>query len=104
MTHFNLGDRHALFAGDRGNEPVHLPIELQRLDDVGVKGLQRAAVIVQPDAVGPRDQPVRDHRRQQPREEGVLPVSSPAAHDVVARFELRDHPWDVMRIVLQIAV
>ena len=56
----DLGDRDALLARDRRHETVHLAVQLQRLDDLRAKHLQRAAVVVQPHAGRPRDQPVGD--------------------------------------------
>ena len=60
-------------------------LQLQRLDHLGAKHLQRAAVVVQADAGDEAEQPVGDDRRHVAREEVVLPVLPPAAHDVVRR-------------------
>ncbi len=65
----HLGDLDADLAGDRRQEPVHLAVEPQRLDDFGAEHLQRAAVVVQRHAGRPRDQPVGDHRRHPPGDE-----------------------------------
>ena len=51
-----------------------------------------------------RDQPVGDHRRQAPGEEGVLAVLSPAARDVCPAFERLDEARNIAWIVLQIAI
>ena len=52
------------------------------------------------------DESVRDQRRKPPGEPFVLSIFSPAAYDIVTRcfLELRNQPWDIARIVLQIAV
>ena len=100
-----LDDRDAELARDRRQEPVHLAVQLHRLHDLGAEHLQRAAVVVQLDARRPRDQPVRDHRRQPPVDERVLAVLPPARDDVGRRLlEPIDHGADVARIVLQVAV
>ena len=83
---------------------MHLAVQLQRLDDLGAECLQRAAVVVEVDAGRERNHPVRDHRRQPPREEGILAVLPPPAGDVVAAIERRDERRDVARIVLKVAV
>ena len=99
-----LGNRHAQLAGNRRQEPVHLAVQPQRLDDLRAKHLQRAAVVVQLHARRPRDDPVRHHRRQPARQERVLPVLPPAADDVGALLDQLDQRRDVRGVVLQVAV
>ena len=60
--HLGHGDAHP--GGDRGDEAVHLAVEPQALHDLGADRLQRAAVVVQVHAGGPRDEPVREPRGQ----------------------------------------
>ena len=100
----DLGDGDALLAGNRRQEPVHLTVELQRLDDFGAEHFERAAIIVQVHAGGRRDQPVRNRRGQSPRQECVLPILPPAADNVGATFERVHHCGNVARIVLEVAV
>ncbi len=83
---------------------MHLAIQPQRLHDFGAEGLERTAVVVEMDAGGPRDQAVGQKRRQAPVQPGVLPILSPAAHDVESLIEPRDHRRNVARIVLEVAV
>ena len=105
MVDHHLGDAHALLAGDRRQEPVHLAVEAQRLDDLRAEHLERAAVVVQRDARGHGDQPVGEHRRHAAGEERVLAVLAPAADDVeAARRSSSHHPRDVGGVVLQVAV
>ena len=104
MVHDHFADADANLAGNGWQEPVHLAVQLQRLDDLRAEDLQRAAVVVQTHAGRPGDQAVRHHRRQPPRDERVLPVLAPAADDVLALIDQIDHARQVSRIVLQIAV
>src|SRR2546421_441364 len=66
--------------------------------------LERAAVIVQPDAADEADEAVGDPRRQLAAEFPVHPVLAPAAHHVATGFQVREELLDVRRIVLQISV
>ena len=90
MVDRQLRDPHAFLAGERGQEAMELAVQPQRLDDLRAKDLERAAVVVEPHAGRPRDQPVGDHRRQPASEEAVLPVLAPAADDVEALLDARD--------------
>ncbi len=69
------------------DEPVHLAIEPDLLDDAAAIGLQRAAVIVQLHPHHRRDEPVRRHRSQTPREL-ILARLAPARDDIIALVEL----------------
>ena len=104
MVDDHLGDRDADLAGDRRQEAVHLAVEAQRLDHLGAKHLQRTAVVVQRHAGRPRDQLVGHHARQAAGDERVFAILAPAADDVVALFDQRDHRGNVARIVLEVAV
>ena len=104
MVDDDFGDTHALIAGDRRQEAVHLAVQTHALHDLRAKDLQRAAVVVQVHARNGGDQTVGDHRRQPARDELVLSVLPPAARDVVAALDHLDHRRNVARIVLQIAV
>ena len=105
VVHDVFDDVDAELAGDGWEKPMHLAVEVHRLDDLGAKHLQRAAVVVQLDARRARNQPVRDRRRQSAVDERVLAVFAPAGDDVRRRaLEHIDHGPDVARIVLQIAV
>src|SRR5205823_5467956 len=104
VIHRDLGDGHTLLARDRRQKPVHLAVQLQRFHYVRAKRLQRAPVVVQPDAGGDRDHLVGDDRRHAAREERILPLLAPPADDVIAALEQIDERRDVARIVLQIAV
>ena len=104
MVHFHLGDLHADLAGDGRQKPVHLAVQPQRLDHFGAEHLQRATVVVKRHAGGPRDQLVGNHRRQASRDERILAVLAPAAHDVVALVDQGDHRRNVARVVLEVAV
>src|SRR4029453_17760389 len=66
--------------------------------------LERTAVVVQVYACNRRDEPVRHHRGQAPREKRVVPAPPPAADDVLAGVDELDHGRDIARIVLQVAV
>ncbi len=105
MVDHLFDDRDALLAGDRRQKPVHLAVQLQRLHDLGSEHFQRTAVVVKLDAGRKRDDRVGDHRGQAAIEERIFPVLSPARDDVgAALLQDFDHPRNVARIVLQVAV
>ena len=68
VVHRDLGQAHAHPRRDRGDEAVHLAVEAQAARDLAAHHLERAAVVVQVDAGRPRDQPVREERRDPLRE------------------------------------
>ncbi len=103
MLDGDLRDARAGLVGERGEEAVHLAVQPRLADDLRAVRLQRAAVVVQPHARDAPDQPVRDARRQSPRET-VLPLLAPAGDDVVALVDLLEQGGDVGRVVLQVAV
>jgi len=100
----HLVNRHAQLAGNGRQEAVHLAVQPQRLDHLGPEDLERAPVIVQRHARGPRNDPVGDNRRQAPRDEGIFPVLPPPADNVVAGLDARHHLGNVARVVLQVAI
>jgi hypothetical protein len=100
----DLGQAHPHPRRDGRDEAVHLAIEPDPARDVATHGLERAAVVVERDARRPRDQAVREERRD-PLRERVAPRLAPAAHHVeVFALELRHERGDVGRVVLQVAV
>src|SRR5262245_48719149 len=95
-----LGNAHAHLTRERGQKPVHLAVESQWLHDLGPEGLQRTSVVVQPYARGPGNQTIRQKRGQPAADQGVLPLLTPAAHDVkAALIQHGDEARDVARIV-----
>jgi hypothetical protein len=62
---------------------MHVGVERDRLDDLGAVRLQGAAVVLDGNAGDPPDDPVRDDRRDLPRDQLVLPLVPPTADDVV---------------------
>src|SRR5438874_4799411 len=100
----HLRDASPLPARIDGDEAVHLAVELHVAQHFAPVGLERAAVIVQPDAADEADDPIGDPRRQLAAEFLVHPVLAPAAHHVAAGFQMREQLLDVGRVVLQVAV
>ena len=104
VVHRHLGQRHAAPRRHRRDEAVHLAVEAQPARDVAAHRLQRAAVVVQPHAGRPGDEPVGEEGGHALRER-VLPAPPPAAdHVEVLGLELVDEGRDVGRVVLQVAV
>src|SRR5882672_2276067 len=56
------------------------------------------------DARRKRDDRVGDHRWQTAVEEWILPILSPARDDIGTAFEDFDHPRNVVRVVLKVAI
>ena len=104
MIDDDLVDLHADLAGDRRQEAMHLAVEPQRLDHLGAKHLQRAAVVVQLARRSPTRSACWRARRHAAGDERVLAILAPAADDVVALVDQGDHRGNVARIVLQVAV
>ena len=104
VTDLDLGDRNAHGAGDGGNEPVELAVEVDALDDLPAEGLERTAVVVELDPREAGDEPVRHDGREPARQEPVLPVLPPARNDVVSGVDLGEQGGDVRRIVLEVGV
>ena len=100
----HLGDAHPLLARDGGDEPVHLAVEAQRLDHLGLEDLERATVVAQPHPGDPRDQQVGDAGDEPAGDPGVAARLAPAADDVEPLAQLVDHPRNLAEIVLQVAV
>ena len=101
----DLGDPNAHRRRHRGDETMHLAIEADALHHVGANHFERAAVVVDWDAGGPRDEPIGEERRDLLGER-IVTVLPPAADDVVALalVELEEHGADVLRVVLKVAV
>src|SRR6266550_1868502 len=83
---------------------MHLAVELDVLDDFTPIGLERAAIVPEPDAGHPRDQGVRDQRRKPAREPRILAVPPPTADHVVTLLQLGYQQPDVGGVILEIAV
>ena len=100
----HLREPHAHPRRHRRDEAVHLAVEAHAPHDLGPHGLQRAAVVVEAHAGGPRDQPVGEPGGD-PLRERVLAALPPAAdHVEVALLQPGHEPRDVGRVVLQVAV
>ena len=99
--HLDDGDPHP--AGDGRDEPVHLAVQAEVFDHLAAVRLERAAVVVEPDAGHLGDEPVGQQGGQAPAEEPVLSVLPPPADDVVVRGQ-REEAGDVRGVVLQVPV
>ena len=104
MIDDTLDDSRRLLAGNGRQKSMHLAVQLHAFHDFRAEHFERAAVVVQVHPGHGRNERVRHHRRQAAREERILAVLAPAAHDVGAALERLDHRRQVARIVLQIAV
>ena len=82
---------------------VHAGAQLEGFDRSGSIDLQGAAIVVKPYARHDAEQPVRNRRREIPREEVVLPLPAPSRDDVLPACE-RKHLRNIARIVLQVTV
>src|SRR5579859_3841571 len=84
-------------------ETVHLSIQLYLLQHVTTVCLEGAPEILESNPGDTGDDPVRDPRRDDP--DGiVLAVLAPPAGDVVSLVDFLHQAWDVVRIVLHVAV
>src|SRR5207245_3871041 len=99
-----FGDAPAHPRCEHGKKAMHLPVEVQVLHDLAPVRLERAAEVVQLNSDHPADEKIRDVRRQETSEPGILPVTAPARHDIVGVAELHDEPRDVVGIVLEVGV
>src|SRR5215467_9237556 len=104
MNDGNLGDSGTLPGSIDRNEAVHLAIEFDVLDYAFVVCLQRASIVVKADAGDARNQAVRQPTRQVARQRRILACPAPTRDHVVAFVQLGQQPWDIHRIVLQVAV
>src|SRR5262245_42024108 len=82
---------------------MHAGPELQRLDHLRAKEFQRATGIVHVHAADETNEPIRDHRWHIAREEVVLAITTPSAHDIV-RARKVEQAGDVGWIVLKVAI
>ena len=103
MMRLDLHQRDAHPTCDGRNEPVHLAVQPEVLDDLTAVRLQRAAVVVEPNPGHFGNEPVGEHGGQAPADERVLPILPPPADDVVV-LRQREESGDVRGVVLQIAV
>src|ERR1044071_3015488 len=100
MLDRDLRDLGAMPAVVDRYEAVHLAIEPHVLNRLAAIGLERAAVVVQPNAGDPGDQPIGDAARQRAAEAPVLALLAPSRHDRISLVQLRKEPGDIVRIVL----
>ena len=83
---------------------MHLAVEADVGDDLAAVGLERAAVVAEPDLGDPADEPVGELRRQPLGEIPVLALLPPAADDVVSFADLGHEERGVGRVVLEVGV
>ena len=100
----HLGDARAFLRGIRGDEAVHLPVQVNVVQQPGAIGLQHAAIVVQMHAGDQGDELVGDPGREAAREPRVSTRPPPAADDVVPFGEFGQEPRDIARVVLEVGV
>jgi hypothetical protein len=83
---------------------VHLAVKRDVLDDFAAVGLEGGAKVVDVDAAEGGHEPVGCARRDAAQKEVVGTLRTPSADDVVTFFKFREEVWDLVGIVLEIAV
>ena len=104
MVDLDLGDPGAGQGSHGGDEPMHVRVQGNGLDDFPPVCLQGAAIVLDGNAGDLPDDPVGHDRWNSPGYQLVLPFVSPAADDVVPFPDLLDKFRDVTRIVLQVSI
>ncbi len=100
----NFHDSRAIQTGQRRNKAVQLAIQINVLQHFGAICFEGGAEIVQIHAGNLLDEPIGDPRRDLPRHGIIDPVFAPAARDVETFIDLLEQQWNVVGIVLQIAI
>src|SRR5712692_333321 len=84
VGHHHLGDPRALLSGISGDETMHLPVQVDALQQTRAIDLQHAAIIIEMHTGDKGDELIRDPRRYPAREQRVLARLAPTADDVIA--------------------
>ena len=100
----HLCDPGTVHRGQYRDEAMQIAVQPEMVQQVRAVCLERAAKVAQLDARQLADQPVRDARRQPPRQQAVVAVLAPAVDQVVAFLDLGQQRGNVLGSMLQIAV
>ena len=104
IPHLYLCDLSPHPGGVGRDEAMHLSIEADVLHHLPPVGLEGATVIVKPYPGEEGDEAVRHHGGESAGEEGLLSVSAPAAHHIVALLQLLQQPGYIGRVVLEVRI
>ena len=105
----DIADRNFAYRGavprcQCGNEAVQLAIQRNLIDDLAAIRFEGSSEIVDIHAAEFRHQPVGAARWKSAHYEIIDALFAPTAHDVVPFADLLQKYWNVVRIVLQIAI
>jgi hypothetical protein len=103
MIHREFRDPVPAVVSEHGDVAMELAVEVEPLENLGTVCLETAVHVVQADPRDPARHGVEELRRNAACQ-GIAPLGLPARHEVVPLVEPGEEPWNLGRIVLEVAV